>query len=830
MTRRTGPLPIRMIASAPFSAGLVVALWCVALAALTIPGGGSAAVVASAVGLCCPNVIAYLIATAGVVAIGVPVERRIGTARTSVAFLVTQLTGSAVGVAAASMTHSQSDNRGWSTVNGPWPGLLGVVLTASASLSPRWRRRSRITLLIISLAFVIYLAQPGAVGAALIGLLIGWIFTRRDQVRSGSFPGPPQQRGALALLQVGAALGPLLAVAAGPARGHGFVPLERPGSPITCADLVHPQSCAVLDAQSQLEAIGAAVMFVVPTLVLLVLAEGLRRGRRFAWQAAVGVNAVLAVLAGARWDVATEAMTRGSLFSPATSLVAALPWAVPAVVPAVMAIVLFRARAHFTGSSGTAGARRLAGATGVAAALGGIYMVMGWLSHGLFDQSPVAGAFLAGAPGRPLSTVSGASAQLPHELGGTLATILYQGVGAAFWISIFLVAVTGLLHLDVPADPASTREARSLLERHGGSTLSYLTTWRGHRYWFSSDRASFVAYRAVAGVAVTTGGPIGPKWARQAAAVAFAEFSRANGWIPAFFSVDAASAADLTELGWETLRIAEDNLLDLEQLTFTCRRWQDIRTALNRAERENVTSLWCRYPTADSAVTEQINALSHEWISDRKLPEMGFTLGGISELDDPAVRCLIALDRDAQVLAVTSWLPIYGADSTVQGWTLDLLRRRSDAMPGVIEYLIATAATDLKREGATVMSLSGAPLVGSASRSDPEPIVDRLLSNVGQRLEPMYGFQSLFAFKSKFKPIYRPFYLVYPEGAALPAAAYAVSRAYVPHLTGQQLLTLIRRLIAAPTGGARTSTRGLGRSTRVDAQSSVAAVNGGDDG
>ncbi len=94
----------------------------------------------------------------------------------------------------------------------------------------------------------------------------------------------------------------------------------------------------------------------------------------------------------------------------------------------------------------------------------------------------------------------------------------------------------------------------------------------------------------------------------------------------------------------------------------------------------------------------------------------------------------------------------------------------------------------------------------------------------------MYGFQSLFAFKSKFKPIYRPFYLVYPEGAALPAAAYAVSRAYVSHLTGQQLLTLIRRLIAAPTGGARTSTRGLGRSTRVDAQSSVAAVNGGGDG
>ena len=827
MTRQKGLPPVQMIASAPLSTGLLIMLGCVAVAARWI-SGGSAAMVAAVLGLWCPHVSAYLLATAGVLAIGVPLERRIGTARTAIAFLVSQLVGSALADAATTATHAESVNAGGSTVAGPWLGLLGVVLASSAFLIPRWRRRGRAALLGILITLVIYLAQPGAVaalGAALAGVLIGWIFGRADRVRHGLFPAPPQQRGQLALLQVCAALGPLLVTA-----GRGFTPWMRPRSPIACADLVDPQSCVILEAQSRLDALGAAAMFVVPTLLLLVLAEGLRRGRRFAWQAAVGVNAVLAVLAGARWDVASEANTKGSLSPAAAILFTALPWAVPAAVPAVMAILVFRARAQFTASAPTAGARRLIGATGVAAVLAGIYVVMGWLSHGLFDQSPVTGSLLAGTPGRSLLAPPGPSAQLPHGTNGTLATILYQGVGAAFWIITFLVAVIGLLHLDGPADAGAARQARSLLERHGGSSLSYLTTWRGHRYWFSSDRASVVAYRVVTGVAVTTGGPIGPMWARQAAAAAFAEFSRANGWIPVSFSVDAAGAVDLTALGWKTLRIAEDNLLDLEQLTFTGRRWQDIRTALNRAEREDVTNLWLRYPTADPAVTEQINALSLEWIAEQELPEMGFTLGGIGELDDPAVRCLIALDRDANVLAITSWLPIYGAGRTVQGWTLDLLRRRRDAMPGVMEYLIATAATDLKREGAKVLSLSGAPLARSAKRGDTEPMMDRLLSNVSRRLEPMYGFQSLFAFKSKFKPINQPLYLAYPEGAALPAAAYAVSRGYVPHLTGRQLLTLIRRLIAAPTGSGRPANPGSGRSKHDHADASVAGVKGGGHG
>ncbi len=62
----------------------------------------------------------------------------------------------------------------------------------------------------------------------------------------------------------------------------------------------------------------------------------------------------------------------------------------------------------------------------------------------------------------------------------------------------------------------------------------------------------------------------------------------------------------------------------------------------------------------------------------------------------------------AQVQGVTSWLPVY-ADGRLVSWTLDFMRRRGDAFPGVMEFLIASAVQEL-RSSVEVISLSGSPL------------------------------------------------------------------------------------------------------------------------
>jgi lysylphosphatidylglycerol synthetase-like protein (DUF2156 family) len=52
-----------------------------------------------------------------------------------------------------------------------------------------------------------------------------------------------------------------------------------------------------------------------------------------------------------------------------------------------------------------------------------------------------------------------------------------------------------------------------------------------------------------------------------------------------------------------------------------------------------------------------------------------------------------------------------------------------------------------------------------------------LLDFLGRVLEPVYGFQSLLAFKRKFQPEYHRLFMAYPDPVALPAIGLALARA-----------------------------------------------------
>jgi len=179
-------------------------------------------------------------------------------------------------------------------------------------------------------------------------------------------------------------------------------------------------------------------------------------------------------------------------------------------------------------------------------------------------------------------------------------------------------------------------------------------------------------------------------------------------------------------------------------------------------------------------------------VSDKALPEMGFTLGGLDELDDPAVRCLIAIDQDRTIHGITSWMPCY-RDGVTVGWTLDFMRRRGEGFKGVMEFLIGTAALDLQKEGAEFVSLSGAPLA-QANPGDEQSGVQKLLEVVGKTMEPVYGFRSLLKFKAKFQPEYQPMYMCYPEAAVLPRIGLGISHAYLPNMTFGQAVRMMGQL------------------------------------
>jgi phosphatidylglycerol lysyltransferase len=363
-----------------------------------------------------------------------------------------------------------------------------------------------------------------------------------------------------------------------------------------------------------------------------------------------------------------------------------------------------------------------------------------------------------------------------------------------FW-TVALGALTAFF-LDTCAyrDAGAADRARAVLTR-GGSTLSYMSTWPGNQYWLSPDGRAAVAYRAIGGVAVTVGGPYGDPAALDSAVSEFAGFCEHRGLKPCLYSVTAQTRAVTQRLGWTSVQIAEDTLLPLSGgLQFEGKKWQDVRTALNRAAREGIHAEWWSYPEAPRELVDQIRDISAKWMAGKGLPEMGFTLGGLDELNDPNVRCLIAVGADRKVHGITSWMPVYASGRPV-GWTLDLMRRNTEpsTLRGVMEFMIATAALAFREEGAGFVSLSGAPLA-RLDRGEQPCQLQRLLDMIGSIMEPAYGFRSLLHFKAKFQPVYQPLYLAYPDPAALGSIATAIGRAYLPNLTTRQALCLLIKL------------------------------------
>lgn len=326
-------------------------------------------------------------------------------------------------------------------------------------------------------------------------------------------------------------------------------------------------------------------------------------------------------------------------------------------------------------------------------------------------------------------------------------------------------------------DPAA---ARRLLHEHGGGSVSWMTTWPRMRHMVTADGTGFIGFREHAGVAIALGDPVGPAGAEEDVIEEFLARCEAADLIPFLFSCSSATAATAARMGWQTVQIAEDTLIDLPNLAFTGKAWQPVRTALNRAEAEGIAFRLLTLAEQPPAIRDQVVAISTAWLGEKALPEMGFTLGGVAEAMDPEARVALAVDQDEKVHGVLSWLPAYRRGGGVEGWTLDVMRRLDGGFGKTMEFLIASSALAFKEQGSSWVSLGGAPLARSRDAATADRPIEQLLDLLGATMEPLYGFRSLHQFKAKFSPRTEPMLMAFRDEADLARIGIALTRAYVP--------------------------------------------------
>ncbi|MGO4301983.1 phosphatidylglycerol lysyltransferase domain-containing protein [Leifsonia sp. RAF41] len=738
-------------------------------------------------------------------------ERLIGTARAVLAFLVTGILAVALGVllqwAAAGIGEL------WATVTefdftlDPTVGIVGTLMTASAFASSLWRRRIRLLTFAVVLVFVLYNGDQNNVYrliAALLGLGLG-VVLRRGRLRRLRRSSHGETRTLVAAIVAITAFGPLLALL--PPGGFGplsFVAalFERPAvnvaQVLARCDVSYSSNCRSELQLVSIQGPGPLLLSVLPLALLLLAAIGLRRGRRFALLLAIVVNAAMVVLPFTvlGGDIALEARSMEALW-PALEV---LLWLLAAVlVPIALIALLIATRSQFQLRSPREAIVRFGIVVVCAFALLALaYLIAAlWSLTEFVPDATVADAFASTlrrfVPAGFLSVLG--TPVIPTT---SIVVLLYQWVGPAFWV-VFVFATLQLYRSSFTGRTLADEEHfRALLRDGGGGTLGFMGTWPGNVYWFSSDGESAIAYRVINGIAITLSDPVCRPERAERTISEFVQFCDANSWTPVFYSVHGAFLPVFEALGWPTMSVGEETLMHPQTFDLVGKPWQKVRQAHNRGIKARISTLWTSWDDLSPLIQTQITAVSEQWVSEKELPEMGFTLGWMAELKDPDVRLYLAFDPDGGLQAVTSWLPSW-RDGRVVGWTIDFMRRADGSMPGIMEFVIASAAQHMRDEGVEVLSLSGAPLATKPGEDADDPAdqtaMDRLLALLAHTLEPAYGFASLFAFKSKFNPTYETIYMAYPDQLALPAIGNAIGKAYLPDANAREYVALARTLV-----------------------------------
>ena len=322
-----------------------------------------------------------------------------------------------------------------------------------------------------------------------------------------------------------------------------------------------------------------------------------------------------------------------------------------------------------------------------------------------------------------------------------------------------------------------------MLRADGGGTLSWMTTWEGNSYARTAD--GIVAYQRRAGVALVLADPLGPAASRAASVREFIHAAEHAGLVPCFFSAERGDAGRGAG-GWRSLVVADDTIVDLPGLEFTGKRWNAVRTSLNRAGREEMTFRMTRLTDEPWGIRQQLRAISEMWVGDKGLPEMGFTLGTLDRGRGPggAPRPRDLAEGRRRRLPVVA-AGVRRRRDVARGWTLDLMRRREGGFGPVMEYLIGSSARLFSEEGAEIMSLSGAPLAHDYP-PDAGAIAAADRTGSPSALEPVYGFRSLHRFKEKFHPRYETMYLLFRDESDLTRIGGALTRAFLPDATLRQ--------------------------------------------
>jgi phosphatidylglycerol lysyltransferase len=324
-----------------------------------------------------------------------------------------------------------------------------------------------------------------------------------------------------------------------------------------------------------------------------------------------------------------------------------------------------------------------------------------------------------------------------------------------------------------------------IIALHGCDPLDEFALLADKRYFLSRDGESFCAYALWRNFAVCLVGPVGPKESWLDATSEFVQFCAVQDWEPVFYCARAELRSIFTQCGMKSFKIGEDARLSVNEFNLKGGKFQNLRTACNKARKEGKVLRWYQPEDGpiDHGLEAQLKILSDAWLHEKQGTEMTFDLGSFNLEQIRRIGAAAIFNAEGRLEAFATWLPYNHG----KGRSLDLMRSANDAK-GVMDFLIVETIDHFKGMGVEEVSLGNAPLANV--EEDPEQYgrTDRAIKFLFENFNRYYGYKSLFEFKKKYQPVWQGRYLAFRPNTNLLLVGLALVRVHMP----QGLMKILR--------------------------------------
>lgn len=356
------------------------------------------------------------------------------------------------------------------------------------------------------------------------------------------------------------------------------------------------------------------------------------------------------------------------------------------------------------------------------------------------------------------------------------------GVGAALAVVVLYlctrpVVERGLSHSANRVGPVTARRAadlraRDIVRRHGTGSLDYFAL-RDDKQWFF-HRDSLVAYAVYGGVCLVSPDPIGPASERRHAWGAFHRHCDRRGWTVAVVAASEEWLPIYREAGMHHVYLGDEAVVDVQRFSLDGGAMKGLRQAVNRVRRHGYSVRFL--DPSRVGPDESAPLLDLMQRNRRGQTERGFSmmLGRCFDPRDTGLVLTVVDDPDGRPVAMCQFVP----SAAIGGFSLDLMRRDPGDHPnGLLDLALCATIEHLRQRGQRGLSLNFAALRSTLEGETGDGLAQRVERWALRRMSGVFAIESLWRFNAKYRPSWLPRYLVFDAPEAVPATLLSVMRA-----------------------------------------------------